>query len=417
MSGPDGKIVIVGGGPAGLSTALFLAHAAPTLRERIVVLEKSTYPREKPCAGAIGGRAERALAAIDVRVDVPSVGISAMRARLATGSIGGEHRIIGRVVRRYEYDAELARLTRARGIAMEQGARVAGITFRDDGATVALEGGTIEASVVIGADGVGSVVRRALGIPFGRMRAQVVEVDTEPVPTDPPRSELGFDFSDTTFAGYTWDFPTLVDGKALVCRGAYVLYGTRHHESGPDPESVLSAHLARLGLDPRRYRRKRYSERGLSLSRPIARPRALLVGEAAGIDPLLGEGIAQAILYGSLAARYLAPKLVSADYAFADWRRAVLSSRMGVDLAARIALADAFFGPLRPHFEAYARAEPAFMRAGLRYFGGDRSIHHFLGAFWGAAKYVGQTALASGVRAGLAQRDRSTPSQAPAGIV
>ena len=47
----DTDLVIIGGGPAGLSTALHLQHLAPRLAERTVVLEAERYPREKICAG------------------------------------------------------------------------------------------------------------------------------------------------------------------------------------------------------------------------------------------------------------------------------------------------------------------------------------------------------------------------------
>ena len=67
----DVDLAIVGGGPAGVSTALFLAAADPSRIGRVVVLEKETYPRDKICAGAIGKRAENALAEIGVHVEVP----------------------------------------------------------------------------------------------------------------------------------------------------------------------------------------------------------------------------------------------------------------------------------------------------------------------------------------------------------
>jgi flavin-dependent dehydrogenase len=46
-------LAIVGGGPAGISTAL-RPRRPPHLR--IVVLEKARYPRDKICAGGIGAR-------------------------------------------------------------------------------------------------------------------------------------------------------------------------------------------------------------------------------------------------------------------------------------------------------------------------------------------------------------------------
>lgn len=405
-----GDIVIVGGGPAGLSTALFLAARAPALRDRIVVLERARYPREKPCAGAIGGRADRALATIGVHVDVPSVIFSAMHAKLTSGNLSGSRASIGigRVVRRSEFDAELARIARSRGIRIVEGARVVGVDWHARHATLRIDGSPARhVAVVVGADGVGSIVRREMKIPFGRLRAQVVEVDTEWVASDLPPDHLAFDFSNASFAGYTWDFPTIIDAKSCVCRGAYVLSGSRHHPRGPDPEAILDAHLTRLGLDSRRYSRRRFAERGLSISSPVSCPHGLLVGEAAGIDPVLGEGIAQGILYGALAARYLAKRVPRADFAFADWRRAVFTSRVGGDLVGRSVIADSFFGPSRIHFENYTRNEPAFMEAGLRYFGGEPSLRPFFRAVLGAARYVAACVTRPAARTAPSRRDAS----------
>ena len=57
----------------------------------------------------------------------------------------------------------------------------------------------------------------------------------------------------------------------------------------------------RVGLDLSGYKKKRYAERGFSPHEPASAPRLLLVGEAAGIDPITGEGIAQALLADAFA--------------------------------------------------------------------------------------------------------------------
>ena len=69
---PD--ILILGGGPAGLSTALHLAQLAPRLVPRILVLEKAHYPRHKLCAGALVSDAEVILEGLGLDVsEVPHV--------------------------------------------------------------------------------------------------------------------------------------------------------------------------------------------------------------------------------------------------------------------------------------------------------------------------------------------------------
>src|SRR4029079_10454984 len=86
----------------------------------------------------------------------------------------------GRVVRRIEFDHALPQAARARGIHVRDGTRVTGIDVRDDGVTVSTASGDVETDIVVGADGVGSFVRRALGFSRTLHHAQAVEVDTEP---------------------------------------------------------------------------------------------------------------------------------------------------------------------------------------------------------------------------------------------
>ena len=87
MTTRDVDLVIVGGGPAGISTALHVQAAAPLLAERTLVLEKKRYPREKICAGGIGARAFRRFEKIGVGVDVPMVELNAVAMRMAGQTI------------------------------------------------------------------------------------------------------------------------------------------------------------------------------------------------------------------------------------------------------------------------------------------------------------------------------------------
>jgi flavin-dependent dehydrogenase len=383
--GLDAEVCIVGGGPAGICTALFALAEAPRLRDRIVVLEKERYPREKICAGAIGARADRLLDTIGARVAVPSaevrgISVCARGGALAERRPGGAP--IGRVVRRIEHDQALAELARGRGVRIVEGARVGQVTVggaapgASSGAgpvRVEWDGGAVTARALVGADGVGSVVRRAMGLGRGRWMAQVVEIDTEPRDADPARDLLHFDVSDGTLRGYAWDFPTVVGGRELVCRGVYELRaedsGARNGQ-GPDVGVRLEARLAAQGARAV-GKPKRFAERGLTLSEPTAAPRVLLVGEAAGIDPVLGEGIAQAIQYGAAAGRYLARRLATGDLAFADWRRELSRTRLGIDLLVRSSVPNLFYGPTRPAFERWVTGSTRLASAGMRYFAGD----------------------------------------------
>jgi flavin-dependent dehydrogenase len=364
----DCELAIIGGGPAGVSTALFLAHADPSLIDRIVVLEKETYPRDKFCGGALGLRGDSILAEIGVRVEVPSVEIKGLSLATAAGSVCEHLREpIGRVVRRIEFDHELARVARKRGIRIEEGAAVAKIELGEQGVTLDTARGPLRAAAVIGADGVGSVVRRTLGLPAGKLRAQVVELDTEEVAGDPARDVLHFDIADQDFVGYVWDFPTLVDGQPLICRGIYHL---KLDDKKVDIVAMLAQRLRERGLSIERYRLKRFSERGFEPHLPYAAPRMALVGEAAGIDALSGEGIAQAIEYGAFAGPYLADKLAQRDFRFHDWQSKFGRSKLGFDLRFRERLVPYAFGRHRARIERHLLLMPEFVTCSMQQFAG-----------------------------------------------
>lgn len=367
-------VVIVGGGPAGLATALHLVAQAPALASRIVVLERDRYPREKYCAGALSARAELDLGTIGVVVDVPSVPVTTIAAEMPNGEVRASHGVVGRVVRRIEFDTALARIARERGVRIVEGARVSGLSHHAQGVTIATDQGDFEARVVVGADGVGSVVRRSLGLEAGlaTWRAQVLEVDTPITSADGPRDTLLFDVRDRALAGYEWDFPTLVAGEALVCRGIYALALPGAPLGRIDLAARLGQRLARFGLDLSVCKKKRYAERGFAPHEAVARPRVLLVGEAAGIDPITGEGIAQALLYGHHAADYLVPRLSDGALAFDDWPSYLARTRLGLDLYVRHLMALRFFGPARGFYEDALVDLPGFLDLGVQYFGGRR---------------------------------------------
>lgn len=376
-------VVIVGGGPAGISTALHLQRAAPDLR--VVVLEKERYPREKICAGGIGARAFRILEKIDVAVDCPCVPLDAVAMR-----IGGETVVVdvpgcGAVVRRIEFDHAFANIAMERGIDVREGSPVETIRVEDDGVIV---NDTIHARALVGADGVAGIVRRLTGFPRGDLRAQAVELDTEGVAQDLPRDTVVFDFATSDLRGYAWDFPTVVGGAPLVCRGVYVLHDGKPHAPA-EPRTRLTTYLAERGLDIARYRIKQFAERGFEPGVEISAPRVLLVGEAAGIDIATGEGIGQAIEYGSVAGPYLAAALADDALAFADWRRVIEKHHLGFQMAIRFGCYRAFYGRRRPKIERLMPKLTQLFRVGVQDFAGVplsklaivRGAGQFLAAF------------------------------------
>ena len=242
-----------------------------------------------------------------------------------------------------------------------------------------------------------------------------MEIDTESVESDLARDLLLFDAENRALPGYYWDFPTIVDGKPMVCRGVYLL------RSGAETprvqiQEVLSQQLEARGLSLGHYRKKRYAERGFEPHKPYSCQRVLLVGEAAGIDPVTGEGIAQAIQYGAVAGRYLSRCFREVDFEFADWPARVRRSMVGRDLFVRVLGVPLFYGGPRPNVERFLLSTPEFIRLGLQHFAGKPwSRTAMLRASWAMLRHTARWArspsapvgTAAGVPEGVVERSRA----------
>src|SRR4051812_1630515 len=174
------QVLIVGGGPAGSSTAYFLAKAGVD----VAVLDRAHFPRDKTCSEYMSPQASRILEAMDALGAVESAGaaqLSGMRVHAPNGStIHGEfasnhgyrgYRDQGLAVRRTILDSILLDRARAAGARVEEGVRVTDVLKDETGRVSGLvtsngKSGPAErkADLVIGADGLRSVVGRRLGL-------------------------------------------------------------------------------------------------------------------------------------------------------------------------------------------------------------------------------------------------------------
>src|SRR5262249_48858669 len=115
---------------------------------------------------------------------------------------------------------------------------------------------------------------------------------------------------------------------------------------------------------------KAFPIRTLTPRSVVAAPRALLVGDAAGCDPLMGEGISFALEYGSLAAETLVASAASGDWSFAGYAAAVHRGPIGRKLR-RLGLgARLFYGRTSALMFAVAAASARAQAIGLRWYNG-----------------------------------------------
>jgi len=341
MPSPD--IAIVGAGPAGLATALHLVRLDQAWAERLIVLEKHTHPRTKVCAGGITRFGLTQLRRLGLRLGVPYVAADRAILEYRSQRVQVRGRPIVAVVHRREFDAWLAAEARARGVRVLEDHPVERIERTVDRLEVVTPHGSLSARALVGADGSAGPVRRwALGPTPGANQARVLETVFPVRPSDPRLSgrTVRFLFDDLRRAlqGYFWEFPSLVAGQPRMNVGVY--------DARVDPwrgrPSLPELLDDRLGGDPRRRDPAGLQSAPLHLFTPFARfsaPQVLLVGDAAGADPLFGEGIGVAMGYAEVAAATLSAGFAADDLSFRAYRRRLLVSPVGRYLILRYLLA------------------------------------------------------------------------------
>ncbi len=354
-------ILILGGGPSGLSTALHLARDYPHLTPHILVLEKEHYPRPKLCAGGLVADAEVILAGLGLDVsEIPHVDASAAHFDFAgkglTIRVPKRHTL--RIIRRDEFDHWLAGKARERGIEIREGVQVKNVRPDAGGVTVETDQGEFRAQVVIGADGSNGVTRRCVWPNAPVSTARVLEVLTPSLPLPNSVNPEGlsrqqgregayFDFFPVPdgIAGYVWDFPTQVKGQPMRCWGVYDT-NLLANEKRPALKQPLAEEMSRQGFDLDAYELKGHPIRWFEPTHPLSTPRVLLVGDAAGADPIFGEGISMALGYGRVAAKEIGEAFRRGDFSFGGYRQRVLMSGLGQTLIARWVIAQIIY-PLK----------------------------------------------------------------------
>ncbi len=325
-------VAIVGGGPAGAACALALARAGVD----VVVFERAPMPREKICGDLLGSDAVTSIHRLGFGAGVLA-GAWPIDAAILVGPRGDRYGALEtshpRATSAPAYMLARAKLDRALlDVAREAGARVRferGLDVTRDGpgriVGVETQGQTIAARVVVGADGWGSLVSRALGnsAPPARNVAVTVRAYAAGMPhTDTRMRFFVHDRND----GYGWIFP-MGDGVANIglgairSEGAFDVRAAWQRFIGPHATAAPYLHGATIGtarawpipLGPRAF--------------ALARPGAFLVGDAASLaSPLSGSGIASALGSGARAARYVRRVLRGDDHAWESYAHATRAS-------------------------------------------------------------------------------------------
>jgi flavin-dependent dehydrogenase len=314
VSQPD--VVIVGGGPAGASTAWVLARAGV----RVLLLDRARFPRDKPCAEYLSPQASRVLADMGALEACERAG-GAQLAGMIVRSPGGAtlrgdfadvhgfrgFRDRGLALPRRVLDTILLDRARAAGACVEEGVRATDVlhdahgraigvcTLEPDGAK-----GTRMARFVVAADGLRSTIARRLRLAHTARAPRRIAFITHYRGVAEVGAYGEMHVEDDGYLG-------IADVGQGVANVAVVVPARRARAAAGDPagfmESWIAARTHVVGRFARATRTGPVWATGPFASRARRSwvPGLALVGDAHDFfDPFTGEGIYNALRGGEL---------------------------------------------------------------------------------------------------------------------
>jgi len=341
-------VIIVGAGPAGCSTACHLRSAGV---EKVLLLDRAEFPRGKLCGGGITRKGQRALAAIgaldrvrELAYPVPVTYVVTPRGSVFHEERPGQEYPSMLVLNRRVLDHTLLEHAVSRGVEARQGIQVERL-LKDNGDCIGVEthdGERLEAGAVVVATGALS----GRFVPGGPPPTRIVCYMGWFEGTSFDKNTAWMIYDKAFLPQYGWVFP---EGDDLVNIGVGL------------EATMCSGRALRRCFD---LLLSQYFGKYMKTAKPVGRPRgfpihytyqvhdvirdnALFVGEAGlMVDPLTGEGIAQALISGEFAAAAIAKYLASGDledlrdyeeavrhkfrrFASTRWMKAVMNRRGG----------------------------------------------------------------------------------------
>lgn len=330
-------IIIVGAGPAGATAAI----AASQRGLRTLLLDRSSFPRDKVCGDAVSTKACQVLEGLGVITDVRKLNGARIN-RVIFGSPDGTRASIDLgvrrgsvpaddfVIRRRDFDNLLFQHAQQAGATCVERFKVKDLLLENDvvqgviGDDSAGKITTHRARIVIGADGYPSTVARQAGLTEPWPKHRLVALRQYHRGVDGLTDQLEVHFVDGLLPGYFWLFP-LTGNQANV--GIGVLFSEVRRRRLDLKAALRTTISSPIFRD--RFANATPLEQPVgwnlpvgSIRRPCSRAGLLLAGDAAGlVDPFTGEGIGNALISAVTAIDVVAEALNGNDVSASTLRR------------------------------------------------------------------------------------------------